>query len=94
MKAPLESVTISGTAQVGQTLTATIAPDGAIASYKWKSADTSDGSYTDIEGATAASYTLTESENGKYIKVEATGNSDYSGTVVSQPTSVVQASSP
>lgn len=94
MKAPLESVTISGTAQVGQTLTATIAPDGATASCQWKSSNTSDGSYEDIGGATESSFVLTESENGKYIKVEATGNSDYTGTVVSQPTSAVQASSP
>ena len=91
MKTPLESVTISGTAQVGQTLTATVAPDGATASCKWKSADTSDGSYSDIDGATAATYVLTESENGKYIKVEATGTGKYSGTVTSGATEAVTA---
>lgn len=91
MKTPLESVTISGTAQVGETLTATVAPGEATVSYKWKSGDTSDGSYTDIEGATAASYVLTESENGKYIKVETTGTGKYSGAVTSNSTEAVTA---
>ena len=76
---------------MGQTLTATIAPSGATATYQWKSADTEGGSYTNIGSATAASYELTASESGKYIKVEAKGTGEYSGTVLSAATAAVTA---
>jgi hypothetical protein len=88
---PLESVTISGTAQVGQTLSAATQPAGATATYKWKRADTADGSYTDIASATNASYLLAAEDEGKYIKVEATGTGEYSGTVLSAATTAVAA---
>ena len=76
---------------MGQTLTATIAPSGATATYQWKSADTEGGSYTNIDSATTASYELTASESGKYIKVEAKGAGKYSGTVLSAATAAVTA---
>lgn len=76
---------------MGQTLTTTIAPSGATATYQWKSADTEDGSYTNIASATAASYELTAGESGKYIKVEAKGTGKYSGTVLSAATAAVTA---
>lgn len=83
--------TISGTAQVGQTLTAGTTPAAATVSYKWKQADTADGQYTDISGATAKTYVLTEAENGKFIKVEVTGTGNYNGTVLSDATTQVTA---
>ena len=62
--------TISGTAQVGETLTADtsgIADDDGLAdaafSYQWQSDD------ADIAGATGSSYTLTDSDEGKAISV-------------------------
>ena len=60
--------TISGTAQVGQTLTAATSgisdADGlGTFSYQWKA----DGA--DISGATSATYTLTSNEQGKMITV-------------------------
>ena len=66
--------TISGTARVGETLTASISgiadTDGltnTIFNYRWVSNDgTSD---TDISGATSATYTLQASDEGKTIKV-------------------------
>ena len=66
--------TISGTAQVGQTLTASTTgisdADGLTNvsySYQWLSSDgTTD---TEIEGATSSTYTLQSSDNGKVIKV-------------------------
>lgn len=89
MTAPLNSVTISGTPAVGQTLSLAVAPVGATATYKWKRADTQSGSYFDIPGATAETYTITADDAGKYIKVEAAGIGEYSGTVLSAPTSNV-----
>jgi hypothetical protein len=76
-------VSISGTAQVGQTLTAvTTSLDGqGPISYQWirESAD--------IPGATSPSYTLILADGGKSIKVQVrrTGNS---GTITSTATSV------
>ena len=62
--------TISGTAQVGETLTAgtlDIADDDGLAnvsfSYQWLADD------SDISGATNATYTLEEAEEGKAVKV-------------------------
>ena len=69
--------TISGTAQVGQTLTADTSgiadADGltnATFSYQWLADDTA------ITNATASTYTLTSGERGKAIKVRATFTDD------------------
>lgn len=83
--------TISGTPQVGQTLTAGTTPAAATVSYKWKQSDTANGQYTNISGATAKTYVLTEAENGKFIKVEVTGTGNYTGTVLSDATTQVTA---
>ena len=63
-------VTMAGKAQVGETLTADTSRisdadgmDNATFTYQW-SAD-----HVDIPGATAASYTLTDSEEGKAVRV-------------------------
>lgn len=85
------AVSISGTPQVGQTLTAEISPPESTVTYKWQKADTADGSYSDIEGAAEKTYLLTEAENGKFVKVIATGTGQFSGTVESQPTTAVSA---
>ena len=62
--------TISGTAQVGETLTASTSGiadedglDNVSFSYQWLADD------ADISGATNASYTLTDSDEGKTVKV-------------------------
>ena len=73
--------TISGTAQVGQTLTASTSgiadADGltnATFSYQWTASDgTTD---TDITGATAATYTLLAADEGKTVKVRVTFTDD------------------
>ena len=69
--------TISGTAQVGQTLTASTTgisdPDGLTNvsySYQWLADD------TDIDGATSSTYAVQSSDNGKVIKVEVTFTDD------------------
>ena len=77
---PSGSVTISGTATQGQTLTAanTLAdPDGlGTISYQWQAGG------TNIAGANAATFTLTQAEVGKTITVKA-GYTDGRGTAES-----------
>ncbi len=69
--------TISGTAQVGQTLTASTTgisdSDGLTNvsySYQWLADD------TEIDGATSSTYTVQASDNGKVIKVQVTFTDD------------------
>ena len=66
--------TISGTVRVGETLTADVTgiadEDGltnAVFSYQWARND--GATNTDIQGATASTYTLTEDDEGKTITV-------------------------
>jgi hypothetical protein len=84
--APLLAIgPISGDAQVGQTVTAgDLTPTGATADYLWQRSDSAGGVYDDIDGATAASYEITVSDVGKYLKVTATGTAGYTGTVSSE----------
>lgn len=70
---------ISGTLTPGQSLTTTtgtwnVSPDSY--SYQWQSAATSNGSYSNISGATSSSYTLTSSEVGRFLKVLVTATND------------------
>ena len=69
--------TISGTPQVGETLTADTSAigdedglDDVEFSYQWLADD------TDIEGATDSTYTLTASEQGKTVKVKVSFTDD------------------
>jgi hypothetical protein len=84
---------VEGVAKVGETLTATITPSGATASYQWMRSDSEDkdGTYTNISGATEKTYKLVAADVGKYIKVKATGTGDYKGTVESKPVGPVVA---
>ena len=79
----LNSMTaITGTLRVGRELKAgTVTPAGATVSYQWQRAAAATGTYSDITGATAATYTLTADDTGKYIRVSATGTGYYVGTV-------------
>lgn len=81
------SVTIKGTAKVGETLTADVSAlnDSVNVRYQW----CADG--VAIDGATDASDTLTAQEAGKKItvRVTATDDSEYSGTVESAATDAV-----
>ena len=86
--------TISGTAQVGQTLTANTLgisdADGrtnATFSYQWLADD------VDINGATGSTYTLTDRDEGKAAKVQVsfTDDADNEETLTSEATGVVDA---
>ena len=91
--------TISGTAQVAETLTASISDiedadglTGATFSYQWVS---SDGiTDTDIREATSATYTLVVDDIGKTItaRVNYTDDRGFDETLTSAPTTVVEAS--
>ena len=85
---------ISGTAQVGQTLTANTSGitdvdgmENATFTYQWLADD------TDISGATNASYTLAAEDEGKAIKVQVsfTDNADNEETLTSAATDAVAA---
>ena len=86
--------TTSGTAQVGETLTATttgiIDADGmtgAVFAFKWLADD------AEMANATSSSYTLTDSEQGKAIKVRVTFTDDAGNdeTLTSDATEAVKA---
>ena len=93
--------TISGTAQVGETLTAVITGiadadglSGETFTYQWVSSDgTAD---TDIEKATDSTYKLVAADHGKFVKVRVTftdgvGNEE---TLTSAPTGPVWGDGP
>jgi hypothetical protein len=77
------TVTIKGTAAVGQMLTADTALEGSgTISYQWKRADTSGGAYSNIAGAAAQTYTLAAADGSKFLKVAVT-RAGYSGAATS-----------
>jgi hypothetical protein len=86
------TVTISGTAQVGQTLTAvtSLVGTGAI-SYQWKRGNSADVDVTDIPGATSSTYVLVEADKDKFIAVTVT-RSGYQGSITSDEMGPVYAS--
>ncbi len=72
------SASISGTPHAGETLTADFeyfqAKDTQKGTtiYTWQSAPTSDGTYTDVSGATSDAYPLTSSDERKCIRIKIT----------------------
>lgn len=74
---------ITGTFSLGQVLSVSngtwnVTPDSY--TYQWQSSATSNGSYSNISGATSSTYTVTSSEVGKYLKVSVSATND-AGTV-------------
>ena len=92
--------TISGTAQVGQDLTASvsgISDENGLTnptySYQWLRAETASAAGEDISGATSSTYILVEADQGKYVRVRVSfadddGNAE---TVTSDATGPVSA---
>ena len=86
----VELVSISGTPQVGNILTATtgtwndstdLAPGTLTYSYQWQRADDAAGTGTiDIAGATLASYEVASADSQKYLRVRVTATDDGEGT--------------
>ena len=95
---PTGRPTLSGTDQVGHTLTASTSgiddPDGLTNpgyTYQWQRRES--GVYTDITGATAMVYTLFPEDQGKRVRVQVTLTDDDRNihTLESVPTGLVQA---
>lgn len=97
--------TVTGTAKVGETLTAESTWNRAVPSliYQWQRCDTSGANCSDIEGArtdrhqaggdvasAASTYILRYADIGKTIRVRATASNDLgSGVAASLPTSTI-----
>jgi hypothetical protein len=88
--------TVSGTAQAGQTLTATSGTWSGTApisyAYQWQRCDLSGGNCVNIAGASNQSYVLVPADVGATVRIAVTAsNSAGSATATSAQTAVVQA---
>ncbi|MDR3129964.1 MAG: hypothetical protein LBU18_00280, partial [Treponema sp.] len=67
------TVSITGEAQVGAALTASLQAAGTrTVSYQWESGESAAGEFAPIEGANDKTYTVTADDLGKYIRVTVT----------------------
>ncbi|HUA74052.1 MAG TPA: LamG-like jellyroll fold domain-containing protein [Solirubrobacteraceae bacterium] len=94
-----ESPTIGGTAQVGETLTASPGAWNGTPpisySYQWQRCDAEGEACTDIEGATEAEYALTEADAEATVRAVVTvTNAGGSESTPSAPTEVISAGTP
>ena len=90
--------TISGTAQEGQTLTASSGTWSGSPplsySYQWRRCDKNGGNCVDIAGATGQTYALVPADVGATIRVAVTASNDLSSTAGSAPTTIIAAAPP
>lgn len=84
------SVTVNGTAALGETLSAGMIRYAGLApgtapqlAYQWMRSSSLNGPYSNIPGATNATYVLTQSDIGKYIKLKVTASGSATGSAVS-----------
>lgn len=87
--------TISGTAKVGETLTATAGDTTGTppptSTFQWQRSDNGTSGWSDISGATGTTYVLVSADETKYLRVEQTAtNIEGSVTATSASTSQVQ----
>lgn len=89
--------TISGTAKVGETLTATAGNTTGTptptSTFQWQRSDNGVSGWSDISGETSTTYVLVSADETKYLRVEQTAtNVEGSATATSASTSQVQPS--
>ncbi|MGH7484122.1 MAG: hypothetical protein ACREMY_00785, partial [bacterium] len=80
---PTLTASVTGTAAVGQTLTAVAAAndDDVTFSYQWRSSTDNGGHWSSISGAIASSYVMQPSDNRHELRVEVTSvDTDGGGT--------------
>ena len=86
------SVMIEGTARVDSNLSAEVSglPEGLEVTYQWQWADSAEGPFTDIVGATDSEYVPTYQNIGKYLRVvvEPTGGK-YAGELMATTSTAV-----
>lgn len=87
--------TISGTAKVGETLTATAGDTTGTppptSTLQWQRSDNGTSGWSDISGATGTTYVLVSADESKFLRVEQTAtNIEGSATATSASTSQVQ----
>jgi hypothetical protein len=85
---------VSGTPQVGQTLTANngtwVGQQPLTFTYSWRRCDSVGANCSDINGATAKTYVLTSADQGTTLRVRVTArNSAGTASATSPPTGVV-----
>lgn len=86
--------TISGTPQVGQTLTANngtwVGQQPLTFTYRWRRCDSNGANCSDIGGATAKTYVLTSADQGTTLRVRVTARNEAgTASATSAPTGVV-----
>ena len=72
---PVAAVSITGTAAIGQVLTADTSATtgtGVTLSYRWQRASTINGTYSNITGARSATYTVTSTDATRFLRVSVT----------------------
>ncbi len=75
------SVTVSGTAQEGQTLSAS--PSGSVTGYQWQSL--TGATWSDIAGASSATYLVQEADEGNQIRVHVTSSGGSADSAATSP---------
>ena len=88
--ASLVSVSFSGKLRVGSTVTSYLSPSAATVTYQWYSSSNG-SSWTEITDATSKSYTPTDAEAGKYLRVVIKGTGFYKGTLSKTTASKISA---
>ncbi len=84
---------ITGDYQAGKELKAgAVTPENADIAYQWMIGDTASGTFQEIAGAVTGTYTPSDNDAGKYIKVKVTGKNVYTGILLSPATDRIEAS--
>ncbi|WP_172677182.1 hypothetical protein, partial [Salidesulfovibrio brasiliensis] len=79
----ITEVTLTGAGNVGDTLTANIAPPSATGSYLWQYSSDPGTGFSEIPGATSSTFTVPEEYFGKYLRVVVTAEAPWNGTLTS-----------